>query len=71
LVESIYLIISSSKPNAIVAPDASFNTMDTLREMAQTLFNDYLLPFEVTSILLLVAMVGVIVLNRHEKAGRS
>jgi NADH-quinone oxidoreductase subunit J len=34
-----------------------------------TLFNDYLLPFELTSVLLLVAMVGVIVLVRREKGG--
>jgi NADH-quinone oxidoreductase subunit J len=31
------------------------------------LFNQYLVPFEVTSILLLVAMVGAIVLTRWEK----
>jgi NADH-quinone oxidoreductase subunit J len=71
LVESIYLIISRSKPASITAPEESLNSMDVLREMAATLFNQYLLPFEVTSILLLVAMVGVIVLNRQEKAGRS
>jgi NADH-quinone oxidoreductase subunit J len=32
-----------------------------------SLFQDYLLPFEVTSILLLVAMVGAIVLIRKER----
>jgi NADH-quinone oxidoreductase subunit J len=32
-----------------------------------TLFNEYMLPFEVTSILLLVAMVGAIVLTKKEK----
>ncbi|HEY3432589.1 MAG TPA: NADH-quinone oxidoreductase subunit J, partial [Rhodocyclaceae bacterium] len=31
------------------------------------LFNNYLLPFEVTSILLLVAMVGAIVLTKEER----
>jgi len=31
------------------------------------LFSDYLLPFEVTSILLLVAMIGAIVLTKREK----
>ena len=35
--------------------------------MATQLFNNYLLPFEVTSILLLVAMVGAIVLTKQEK----
>ncbi len=34
-------------------------------EVGLTLFNDYLLPFEVTSVLLLVAMVGAIVLTRR------
>ena len=31
------------------------------------LFQNYLLPFEVTSVLLLVAMIGAIVLTRQEK----
>jgi NADH-quinone oxidoreductase subunit J len=31
------------------------------------LFRSYLLPFEVTSVLLLVAMVGAIVLTRQKK----
>ncbi len=31
------------------------------------LFQEYLLPFEVTSILLLVAMIGAIILTRQEK----
>jgi NADH-quinone oxidoreductase subunit J len=35
------------------------------------LFNQYLLPFEVTSILLLVAMVGAIVLTKKEKGERE
>jgi NADH-quinone oxidoreductase subunit J len=35
--------------------------------MASTLFKSYLLPFEITSILLLVAMVGAIVLTKQEK----
>jgi NADH-quinone oxidoreductase subunit J len=36
-------------------------------EIGMALFRDYLLPFEVTSVLLLVAMVGAIVLSRDEK----
>ena len=35
--------------------------------IAELLFNQYLLPFEVTSILLLVAMIGAIVLTKSEK----
>ncbi len=48
-------------------PDASVNTTASLQELAKTLFSQYLLPFEVTSVLLLVAMIGVIVLTKKEK----
>ena len=48
-------------------PDASVNTTASLQTLAALLFNQYLLPFEVTSILLLVAMVGTIVLTKKVK----
>ncbi len=35
--------------------------------MARVLFNDYLLPFQLTAVLLLVAMIGAIVLSKREK----
>ncbi len=71
VMEAVYLIISRARPGlAVTAPAASVNTMENLREMAMTLFNQYLLPFEVTSILLLVAMVGAIVLTKQEKGGQ-
>ncbi|MEE8548406.1 MAG: NADH-quinone oxidoreductase subunit J, partial [Alphaproteobacteria bacterium] len=38
----------------------------TLKELSTTLFTDYLFPFEVTSVILLVALVGAIVLARSE-----
>lgn len=38
----------------------------TLREVGKLLFTDYLVPFELTSILLLVAIVGAVVLARRE-----
>ena len=67
-VESIYLLLVRARSNAaIVAPEAAINSMESLREMGTQLFSAYLLPFEVTSILLLVAMVGAIVLTKKEK----
>jgi NADH-quinone oxidoreductase subunit J len=48
-------------------PDASVNTTQALQDLGMMLFNQYLLPFEVTSVLLLVAMVGVIVLTKKQK----
>jgi NADH-quinone oxidoreductase subunit J len=37
------------------------------RSVAQLLFRDFLLPFEVTSILILVAILGAVVLARREE----
>jgi NADH-quinone oxidoreductase subunit J len=69
-VESIYLVFARARLNTVITtPDIAANSMESLREMAMTLFNQFLLPFEITSILLLVAMVGVIVLSNRQKAG--
>jgi len=66
--ESVYILTVRARPDGLVTqPAASVNTMDSLRAMATMLFNQYLFPFEVTSILLLVAMVGAIVLTKREK----
>ena len=70
-VESAYLLITKARPAGdILAPDATVNTTENLRQMGMALFSDYLLPFEVVSILLLVAMVGAIVLAKKEKGVR-
>jgi NADH-quinone oxidoreductase subunit J len=71
-VELIHLISARARLNMVIStPDIAMNSMDSLREMAMTLFNQFLLPFEVTSILLLVAMVGAIVLTNRGKAGHK
>lgn len=40
-------------------------------EIGAILFNEYLLPFEVTSVLLLVAIVGAILLTLRKTPGRK
>ena len=66
--EATFIFLTRARPIGDVAPpDASVNTVANLRELGEALFTQYLLPFEVTSILLLVAMVGAIVLVRKEK----
>ena len=67
-IEATFVFLTRARPIGDVAqPDASVNTVTNLRALGETLFTDYLLPFEVTSILLLVAMIGAIVLVRKEK----
>ncbi len=72
VVESAYLLLFRGVPSgAISQPGEYANSMQSLRDMADVLFKQYLLPFEVTSILLLVAMVGAIVLTKQEKGGQK
>jgi NADH-quinone oxidoreductase subunit J len=66
--EAAYLLLTRARPAGdVFQPAAEVNTMDNLRQLGMSLFDQYLLPFEVTSVLLLVAMVGAIVLIRKEK----
>lgn len=41
------------------------STGDSVEIVARSLFRDYLLPFEVTSILMLVAILGAVILTRR------
>ena len=68
VVEAAYLLVTRARPDGLVVPPgAVVNEPATLQQLGMALFQDYLLPFEVTSILLLVAMVGAIVLIRKER----
>jgi NADH-quinone oxidoreductase subunit J len=68
LAEAGFLLFQRLQITAGLAnPEASVNTTQALQALGLALFSQYLLPFEVTSVLLLVAMVGVIVLTKKEK----
>jgi NADH-quinone oxidoreductase subunit J len=72
LLEAGYLLFQRLRLTAVLAnPEASVNSTETLRTLGLALFSQYLLPFEVTSVLLLVAMVGVIVLTKKEKGEKE
>ncbi len=50
-------------PHEALAPAGGLGLVAGL---AQKLFNDYLLPFEVTSVLILIAIIGAVVLAKRE-----
>ncbi len=39
----------------------------SVKQLGDVLFNDYLLPFEMTSVLILIAIVGVVVLAKRQQ----
>ena len=69
LIEAAYVIFIRSG----VMPQASEVTegFGSPEAVGTVLFNEYLLPFEVTSILLLVAIVGAIILTMRQRTGRK
>ncbi|MDJ0713231.1 MAG: NADH-quinone oxidoreductase subunit J [Prochloraceae cyanobacterium] len=49
-----------------IAPATAVAVQDTVVEIGKHFFSDYLLPFELASVLLLMAMVGAIILARRD-----
>lgn len=52
---------------AVVGDSIAPTEIGLVKNLGKILFTDYLLPFEITSILLLAAMVGAVMLGKPEK----
>ena len=62
---SLLIRVDLSNTWIIANPSSSIGEESTIR-IGEHLFSDYLLPFEVASVLLLMAMIGAIVLARRD-----
>ncbi len=60
----VLFFIRFTDTSPLVSPGADFSSP---QEVARQLYQKYPLPFEVTSAILLVAMIGAILLTRREK----
>jgi NADH-quinone oxidoreductase subunit J len=63
--------VGSEEAKAAVAAAAAAEKSITTYEIGNLLFSDYLLPFEVTSLILLAALIGVIVLVKRENQAEN
>ena len=69
LVETGFIIYSLGFQQSILPQFSSLGSdYASPADIGVLLFNEYLLPFEITSVLLLVAMIGAIVLTKREKS---
>lgn len=68
LIAEMFYVIRSVKPMTLPAmrADGAGDAVGTVSSIGKALFTDYLLPFEVTSVLILMAVVGAMVLARRE-----
>jgi len=57
------LIRNNHQLGGIIIGSANFGAT---RDIAHLLFKDFLLPFEITSVLILIAIMGAVVLGRRE-----
>jgi NADH-quinone oxidoreductase subunit J len=64
----IILVGALRGTDTILAGSVVSEDVGLVKNLGAVLFKDYLLPFEVTSILLLAAMVGAVMLGKPEKA---
>ena len=62
---SLLIRVDLTKVWKLASPSSSIGEESTIR-IGEHLFSDYLLPFEVASVLLLMAMIGAIVLARRD-----
>ena len=67
LAEAVYVTVVRGVSAAGFELEPLTESFGSPAAVGEVLFRQYLLPFEVTSVLLLVAMVGAIVLSRDEK----
>jgi NADH-quinone oxidoreductase subunit J len=66
VVQLVWALLTATGTDAPVGARAGSETVSSVRALGRTLFTDYVFAFEATSILILVAMVGAVVLARRE-----
>jgi NADH-quinone oxidoreductase subunit J len=73
LLSEILVIIRTKLPQQLLVPpdfnEQQLQKLNAVGMIAEPLFRDYLLAFELTSVLLLVAITGAVVLGRGRAAG--
>ena len=67
ILAEIFFILNRTKYSSLSGPDTveSIQKMGNTQAIGQALFTTYLFPFEVASLILLIAMIGAIVLAKN------
>jgi len=67
----VVLIASLKETEGMIQQKTANADIGTVKALGQVMFTDFLLPFEITSVLLLAAMVGAVMLGKPEKAANN
>lgn len=60
--------VISTRGQGILEPDVTGDNDSNIRQVARSIFSEYVVAFEITSILLVVAVVGTVLLTRRAKS---
>jgi NADH-quinone oxidoreductase subunit J len=64
----LLVLVSSLKGTELIAAkEGNFPDIGLVKSLGRSLFTEYLLPFEISSVLLLASMVGAVMLGKSEK----
>ena len=64
---SLMLLLVATLKNSTALAGGQDAGIGLIQQLGRTLFNDYVVPFEISSVLFLSAMVGAIILGKKEK----
>lgn len=62
----LVVMVSVLKSSEIISLDASSSEIGLVKNLGNELYNKYMLPFEVSALLFLAAMVGAVMLGKRE-----
>lgn len=63
----LYPVLKAYNPDQLPRnPDHFSGATASMEHLGEVLFNEYLIPFEVTSVLILIAIIGVVVLAKRQ-----
>ncbi|WP_396212074.1 NADH-quinone oxidoreductase subunit J [Flavobacterium sp.] len=64
-------IFVNSNPIVANEYDSNGNDFQSIKALGKILLNEYMVPFEFASVLLLTAMIGTVLLSKKEKTGKK
>lgn len=62
----LMIVLTGAFRNASLPSGGEIHSVGLISNLGQTLYKDFMLPFEISSILFLVAMVGAVMLGKKE-----
>lgn len=65
------VIVAAMKDSAIITSENANLEIGLVQNLGKVLFKDYLLPFELVSILFLAALIGAVMLGKKEEASEA